>query len=131
MSKMLILNTDATWLKWQNYNQNCNNWISKLIDFNWDNLFSNVDSKSFDIAMDQLLYPTLLSINSMKTFGKLKSKFLNIVNKELIVNPDWDEDSIMSIFQLISNHLCWDTPQLPHIIKRIDGIIFISRWKKG
>ena len=28
----------------------------------------------------------------------------------------------MSIFQLISNHLCWDAPQLPHIIKRIDGI---------
>ena len=122
MSKLLILNTDATWLKWQNYNQNCQDWIAKLKEFDWEKLFSRVDTKSFDIQMDQLLYPELLSINSMKKFGKLKSKFLNIANKELIINPDWDEDSIMNIFELISNHLSWDKPILPSIIKRIDGV---------
>ena len=29
IAKLLILNSDATWLKWQNYNDNCKNWISK------------------------------------------------------------------------------------------------------
>jgi len=100
MAKLLILNTDATWLKWQNYNQNCQNWVEKLTGFNWDSLFLDVDSKSFDRSIDQLLYPALLSINSMKEFGKLQSNFLNIINKELIINPDWDEDSIMCLFQL-------------------------------
>jgi len=122
MAQLLILNTDATWLKWQNYNQNCQNWISKFKDFNWDKLFSKVNCKTFDVSVDELLYPTLLSINSMKTFGKLKSNFLNIINKELIFNPDWDEDSIMELFQLVSNHISWEAPTLPHIIKRIDGI---------
>ena len=122
MAKLLILNTDATWLKWQNYNQNCQNWIEKLTNFNWNSLFSDVNSKSFDHSIDQLLYPALLSINSMKGFGKLKSNFLNIVNKELIINPDWDQDSIMYLFQLISNHLDWNTPYIPKIIKRIDGV---------
>jgi len=122
MAKLLILNTDATWLKWQNYNQNCQNWVEKLTGFNWDSLFLDVDSKSFDRSIDQLLYPALLSINSMKEFGKLQSNFLNIINKELIINPDWDEDSIMCLFQLISNHLNWNTPDIPKIIKRIDGL---------
>ena len=47
---------------------------------------------------------------------------LNIVNKELIINPDWDEDSIMRIFELISNHLKWGVPNLPKINRRIDGM---------
>ena len=122
MSKLLILNTDATWLKFQNYPENANNWIKKLTNFDWPELFSGVNTKSFDSKMDQLLYPELLSINSMKTFGKLKSKFLSIINKELIINPDWDEDSIMNIFELVSNHLSWNKPTLPSIIKRIDGV---------
>ena len=122
ISKLLILNTDATWLKYQNYTENCNEWIKKLSNYNFDKLFKNVNSKIFDDEIDKLLYPTLLSINSMKEFGKLKSKFLNIVNKELIINPDWDEDSIMRIFELISNHLKWRVPNLPKINRRIDGM---------
>ena len=51
-----------------------------------------------------------------------KSRFLNIINKELVINPDWDEDAIMNIFELVSNHLSWDKPTLPLIIKRIDGV---------
>lgn len=121
MAKLLILNTDATWLKWQNYNKNCQDWIEKFPGFNWEKLFFEVNSKSFDQSIDQLLYPSLLSINAMKTFGKLKSNFLNITNKELVINPDWDEDSIMCLFQLIANHLNWNTPNMPKIVKRIDG----------
>ena len=106
----------------QNYNKNCQDWIGKFPGFNWEKLFFEVNSKSFDQSIDQLLYPSLLSINAMKTFGKLKSNFLNITNKELVINPDWDEDSIMCLFQLIANHLNWNTPNLPKIVKRIDGM---------
>ena len=122
MSKLLILNTDASWLKYQNYTKNCEQWIKKLSGFNFENLFHNVNTKKFDNDIDKLLYPTLLSIQSRKEFGKLKSKFLNIINKELIINPDWDQDAIMTIFELISNHLNWNIPTLPQITKRIDGV---------
>ena len=122
LAKLLILNSDATWLKWQNYNKNCQEWVSKLPAFNWDLLFSNVNTKAFDKQIDQLLYPELLSIHPLKTFGKLTSKFLGIRNKELLINPDWDEDIIQKIFKIISTHLSWTSPPLPHIIKRIDGI---------
>ena len=122
ISKLLILNTDATWLKWQNYNQNCKKWISQLPSFDWDRLFRTVDSKTFDQQVNGLLYPELLSISSLKNFGKLSSKFLNIKNREFIVNLDWDEDLILNFFQLISNHLYWSSPKLPKLSKRIDGI---------
>ena len=106
MAKLLILNTDATWLKWQNYNENCQNWTEKFPNFDWKKLFENVNSKSFDQSIDKLLYPVLLSIDSMKNFGKLKSNFLNITNKELIINPDWDEDSMMCLFELMALVVC-------------------------
>jgi len=121
MAKLMILNSDAAWLKWQNYRKNCNEWLLKLGDFNWKDLFSNVNSKKFDKNVDQLLHTELSLINSFKTIGKLKSNFLNITNKELTINPDWDEDAIQNIFELITNHLSWSTPKLPRIYRRIDG----------
>ena len=122
IAKLLILNSDATWLKWQNYNDNCKNWLDKLPNFNWNKLFNQVNTKTFDKKIDQLLYPELLSISTLKIFGKLSSNFLNIKNREFIVNPDWDEDLILNFFQLIGNHLSWSNPTLPKIINRIDGI---------
>tara|TARA_B100000029_G_scaffold512875_1_gene610740 strand:- start:3848 stop:4783 length:936 start_codon:yes stop_codon:yes gene_type:complete len=122
MAKLLILNSDATWLKWQRYNQNCLEWILKLPDFNWEELFQEVDSKAFDQQINQLLYPELLSFSSLKVFGKLTSKFLNIKNREFLVNPDWDENLVLNFFQLISKYLLWSCPDLPQISRRIDGI---------
>tara|TARA_B100000953_G_scaffold112878_1_gene92962 strand:- start:123 stop:1058 length:936 start_codon:yes stop_codon:yes gene_type:complete len=122
IAKLFILNSDATWLKWQNYHNNCEEWISKLSNFNWQELFYKVNTKTFDKQIDQLLYPELLSISSLKSFGKLSSKFLNIKNREFLVNPDWDEDLILNFFQLIGKHLLWSNPKLPKIIKRVDGI---------
>ena len=122
LGKLLILNSDATWLKWQHYNDNCQDWLSKLPNFNWEELFKKVNTKTFDKQIDQLLYPELLSISSLKSWGKLSSNFLNIKNREFLVNPDWDEDLILNFFQLISKHLLWSSPKMPKIIKRIDGV---------
>ena len=52
---------------------------------------------------------------------ELKSKILNIKSREIIFNPDWDEDIILKLSELISNTLLWTPPSLPKIIKRIDG----------
>ena len=121
-AKLLILNSDASWLKWQHYKDNCKSWINKLGNYNWDTFFQNVDSKSFDKKVDSILYPELLSISKLKQFGKLTSKYLNIKNREFLINPDWDEDLIQLFFQMISQHLDWSGPSLPKIIKRIDGV---------
>ena len=40
----------------------------------------------------------------------------------MLINPDWDEDTIQKIFQIISTHLLWTPPKLPNILKRIDGL---------
>ena len=122
IAKMLILNSDDSWLKWQHYRKNCNDWLKKLPDYNWKRLLTNVNSKFFDKLMSDVLYPELFQLSSFKKTKKLNSNFLNINNKEVIINPDWDEDSIQKIFQLITNHLLWVTPKLPQIIQRIDGI---------
>ena len=122
LARLFILNSDATWLKWQNYNDNCQDWILKLSNFHWEELFYQVNTKTFDKKIDQLLYPELLAIGELKSFGKLSSNFLKIKNREFIINPDWDEDLILSFFQLLGNHLLWSNPKLPHIIKRIDGM---------
>ena len=45
LGKLLILNSDATWLKWQHYNDNCQDWLSKLPNFNWEELFKKVNTK--------------------------------------------------------------------------------------
>jgi hypothetical protein len=121
IAKMLILNSDDSWLKWQHYRKNCNDWLKKLPDYNWKRLLTNVNSKFFDKLMSDVLYPELFQLSSFKKTKKLNSNFLNISNKEVIINPDWDEDSIQKIFQLITNHLSWVTPELPQIIQRIDG----------
>ena len=121
-AKLLILNSDASWMKWQHYKDNCKAWINKLGNYNWDTFFQNVDSKLFDKKIDNILYPELLSISKLKQFGKLTSKHLNIKNREFIINPDWDEDLIQLFFQMISQHLDWSAPSLPKILKRIDGV---------
>ena len=124
LARLLILNSDATWLKWQHYQDNCKEWIQKIPNFNWDLLFSNVNSKIFDKQIDQLLYPELFSMSPFKSTGNLSSEFLNIKNKDLLINPDWDEDIIQKIFQMFSNYLKWTSPKMPHIHKRIDGVKF-------
>ena len=121
ISKLLILNSDASWLKWQHYSENCKKWITMLSNYDWKSLFKDVDNKNFDKKIDQILYPELLSISKLKKYGKLSSKYLNLKNREFLINPDWDDDLIHHFFNLISTHMNWSNPQVPHIINRIDG----------
>ena len=55
-------------------------------------------------------------------FSKLISKHLQIKSRECKFNPDWDEDVILKLFDLIGNTLNWTPPILPNISKIIPGI---------
>ena len=120
-SKMLVLHSDSTWLKFQNYNENSMKWINMLSDYHWKWFFRNVDSETFEKRVDEILYPELKSIYAISGYSKLKSKNLKLQSRELKVNPDWDEDIIHNLFNLVATHLKWTPPILPLITKRVDG----------
>ena len=121
LSKMLVLHSDSSWLKAQNYNENFDFWTNVLSDYGWKWLFRNVLSKTFEKRIDDMLYPKLSSIYAVSGYSKLKSKNLYLQSRELKVNPDWDEDVIHSLFEIFATNLKWTPPKLPEITHRIDG----------
>tara|TARA_B100001750_G_scaffold204750_1_gene181342 strand:+ start:1181 stop:2110 length:930 start_codon:yes stop_codon:yes gene_type:complete len=121
LSKMLVLHSDSSWLKAQNYNENFNLWTTALCDYDWKWLFRNVLSKTFEKRIDDILYPELSSIYAISGYSKLKSKNLYLQSRELKVNPDWDEDVIHNLFEIFATNLKWTPPKLPEIISRVDG----------
>ena len=120
-SRLLVLHSDDTWLKYQEYNENMNDWTKTLTDFNWRWLLQKVDKLMFEQRIDQILYPELNNIGAISTFGKLHSKKLNITSKQFQFNPDWDENIILNLFNLFGNELGWTPPQLPQINKCLIG----------
>ena len=121
-SKFAILNADDTWLKYQKYNKNCLLWMNTLKNYNWGNLFNQVNQKTFEKKVNQKYYPSFEKNNFFNQSGKIKSKYYNINSKQLIFNPDWDEDIILNLFNYFAQTLEWSPPKLPRIIKRIDGM---------
>ena len=121
IGKLLILHSDNTWMKIQKYSKNTNWWKGLLADFNWDKLFSEVDSIQYESKIDQCLYPKLKYIDAISGFSKLTSKHLKIKSRESKFNPDWDTDIIIKLFELFAKNLNWTPPIPPHIITRIEG----------
>ena len=121
LSKFLILHSDATWLKYQNYPENCSSWQNKMSDFKWEQLFKNISSKKFEKDIDQNFYPLLKSLGAISSTSKLTSKNLNIKSRQLQFNPDWDEDVILNLFSLFAENLKWSIPKLPDIVRLIEG----------
>jgi len=122
MAKMLVMHSDSSWLKSQHYTDNYNSWTNALIDYPWKWLFKNVVSKTFEKRIDEILYPKLQSIYAISGYSKLKSKYLKFQSRELKVNPDWDEDIILNLFNLFGSSLNWTPPKIPNIKYRIDGV---------
>ena len=69
-ARLLVLHSDDTWLKFQKYNDNVNNWTKILSDFNWKWLLQKIDKMTFEERIDQILYPYLKNIGAVSTFGK-------------------------------------------------------------
>ena len=122
IAKFSLLHSDDVWLKYQNYNNNCKLWSSTLENYNWDKLFNKVDSKTFERKINQKYYPLFESYFFSNQSGKIKSKYFNILSRQLSINPDWDEDVILNLFQYFAEHLEWSPPKLPNITERIDGL---------
>ena len=121
LARMLVLHSDASWLKYQEYGENVNNWLSGLENYNWKWLFQKVRSVTFEKRVDEILYPELKKIGAVSGLSKLSSKKLNIKSRQFQFNPDWDEDIILNLFRLFGNKLKWTPPTLPKIKHRIDG----------
>ncbi len=120
-AKFLILHSDNIWMKLQNYKSNVINWTKLFSNFNWNKLFESIDSIDFEKKIDQIYYPKLIKLNAVSGFSKLKSKHLKIRSRELKFNPDWDEDIILKLFDLFASYLKWTPPELPKIIKKVNG----------
>ena len=121
LARMLVLHSDSSWLKYQEYGDNVNKWFSGLENYDWKWLFQKANSVTFEKRIDEILYPELKKIGAVSGLSKLSSKRLNIKSRQFQFNPDWDEDIILNLFRLFGNKLKWTPPSLPQISHRIDG----------
>ena len=122
LSQLLVLHSDAAWLKFQHYTENSNKWQKELRDYSWEFLFNGVNTKTFERRIDEDLYPLLQTMQAVSGKSKLKSKHLNINSKQYQFNPDWDEDIILQLFNLFAKTIGWTPPNIPSISKSIKGI---------
>ncbi len=122
LARLLVLHSDATWLKFQHYPENCRQWQNDLNDFNWSWLFQRVNTKVFEKRIDEQLYPLFQTMRAVSGKSKLKSKHLNIKSLQYQFNPDWDEDVILQLFKLFGKNLGWTPPDIPSITKSIKGV---------
>ena len=121
LARLLVLHSDATWLKYQQYPENSKYWEKLLPDYNWEGLFNGVKTKGFERRMDEDLYPLFQSMQAISGKSKLRSKHLNICSKQFQFNPDWDEDVILTLINFFGDTLGWTPPQTPSILKSING----------
>ena len=121
LARLLVLHSDATWLKYQQYPENSKYWEKLLPDYNWKGLFNGVNTKRFERRIDEDLYPLFQSMQAVSGKSKLRSKHLNICSKQFQFNPDWDEDVILTLINLFGDTLGWTPPPIPSTLKSING----------
>jgi len=121
LARLLVLHSDATWMKYQHYPENCKMWQKKMDDYNWEWLFQRVNTKTFEKRVDEELYPLFHNMSAISGKGKLSSNHLNIPNRQYQFNPDWDEDVVIMLLQLFGKTLGWTPPEIPKIVKSIEG----------
>ena len=107
-------------MKIQKYLDNIKSWEKILSDYDWS-IFNDIDSLEFEKKVDQYLYPKLIDIGAASKFSKLRSNYLNIRSRKSDINPDWDYDIILKLFNIFAKSVGWTPPRLPIITQRIDG----------
>jgi len=122
LARLLVLHSDAAWLKYQHYPENCKVWQKNMVDYNWKWLFQRVNTKTYEKRIDQQLYPLLYNIQAVSGKSKLNSNHLNIPSRQYQFNPDWDEDVVLQLLKLFGKTLGWTPPEIPVIVKSIEGI---------
>ena len=122
LARLLVLHSDATWLKYQRYTENSKRWQELLPNYNWKWLFKGIETKAFEKRIDEYLYPLFQSMQAVTGKSKLRSNHLNICSKQFQFNPDWDDDIILNLINLFGNTLGWTPPKLPEKLNSINGI---------
>ena len=122
LSRLLVLHSDAAWLKYQHYPENCKIWQKVMDDYNWKWLFQRVNTKIYEKRIDDQLYPLLHTMQAVSGTSKLRSNHLNIQSRQYQFNPDWDEDVVLKLLQLFGKTLGWTPPVIPKIVQSIEGI---------
>ena len=122
LARLLVLHSDASWLKFQHYTENCRHWQNDLNDFNWSWLFQRVNSKAFEKRIDEQLYPLFQTMQAVSGKSKLKSNHLNIRSRQYQFNPDWDDDVILQLINLFGKTLGWTPPDIPSVTRSIEGV---------
>lgn len=117
----LLLHADASWLKIQNYPENCNYWFKLLSNYDWNIIKKQSKLKTFERKMDQYIYPLLYEMKAISGKSKLKGKNMGVISKQFQFNPDWDEDIMAELMKLFGTVFKWSPPSLPKIKRRIDG----------
>ncbi len=121
LAKMLVLHSDSSWLKAQHYKENMLWWIGMLKGYRWKWFLKNIDSKTYENRVKDLLYPKINEIYATSGFSKLSSKHLNIQSIELKFDPNKDENIIYNLFNLFATELKWTPPKPPKISNKING----------
>ena len=122
LARLLVLHSDSSWLKYQHYPENCKIWQKKMDDYNWKWLFQRVDTKTYEKRVDEELYPLLHNMQAVSGKSKLNSNHLNIQSLQYQFNPDWDEDVVLQLLKLFAKTMGWTPPEIPALIKSIEGI---------
>ena len=122
LGRLLVLHSDAAWLKFQHYPDNCRQWQKDLNDYNWKWLFQNVNSKTYEKRIDDELYSLLHIMQAISGKSKLSSNHLKIKSQQFQFNPDWDEDVVLKLLKLFGKTLGWTPPKIPKIVESIEGI---------
>jgi len=117
----LILQSDASWLKYQNYASNSKNWMKILSDYAWEDLLKGVNTAKFEDTIQKKIIMAFKKTGAILSKGKLTGKHKNRASYQLKVNPDWDTDVIYNLFDLIGTVTGWTPPDLPVFSRVIEG----------
>ena len=122
LARLLVLHSDATWLKYQHYPENCRLWQKEMESYNWKWLFQRVHTKTYEKRVDEELYTLLHSMGAISGKSKYYSNYMKIPSWQYQFNPDWDEDVVLQLLKLFGKTLGWTPPAIPEIVKSIEGI---------
>lgn len=117
MARLLVLHADSSWLNARRYGENCRVWQRRLPDFDWRWLFQQVAAPQFQRRMEDQLYVRLERLGIPRSVPAGQGQPGN----QLRLNPDWDDDLILGLYDLAGTYLKWSPPPAPSMDHRLEG----------
>ncbi len=121
IARLLVLHADSTWLNARRYGENCREWQQRLPDYDWRWLFQQVASQQFQRRMEDQLHVRLERLGIRRSAADGKGQPAAQPGNQLGLNPDWDDDLILGLYDLAGTYLKWSPPQAPGMDHRLEG----------